>query len=241
MEPIEMKDRRAEQGEKLKEKLTAQRHQQCGVEAWPWKHAFEREHNSALHEAGHAVLASAFGRQICQITVIRNKTGDGNVSREICTDTLKAAVEEILIKNAGYEAACLYGFETDDSCDVKDIEQLKERSDKLEATALKALDERKARECVRQALKDCRVALEDLAAALFTSATLTGEEVSRLIADKVPESVKENLAEAVDRLVQDSTADRCRQSGAAPVIHTARLPPRDPTTQSIAAESKPAT
>ena len=197
MEPV--MDPRTQQGETLKVALMALRSAQSPEDLWPWKHPFEHIHSSALHEAGHAILAFSFGRQLCKITVLRDQKGDGNVGREIREGNPKDATEEVLIKFAGYEAARLYGFETDDHCDATDVERLKNRW-----PVLKTIKESEARACVRQALIDCRWALEDLAVALFTSATIDGECASRMIAGSMPEPGRSRLVNELERLLHNS-------------------------------------
>lgn len=201
MEPTAMMNPRKRQGEILKASLMELRRIPKSDEPWPWKHPFDAVHSSALHEAGHVVLAVAFGRRLSEITIIRDEIGDGSVGREIRESGPHDAVEEILIKYAGYEAARLYGFETDDSCDATDVEQIKERWPILDA-----INESEARTSVRQALIRCRFAVEDLATALFTRATIEGEAAFHLIAAGIPESARIHLAQGAERLLRDSAS-----------------------------------
>lgn len=100
------------------------RSDQSRIEVWPWRHPFTDIHSSALHEAGHAVVAVALGRRLCKLTVLEDATSGGAVVRELREDTPKEIVEENFIAYAGYEAAGLYYLETDDVHDRKQVEKL---------------------------------------------------------------------------------------------------------------------
>ena len=58
------------QGEQLKTELMKLRSDHSRIEEWPWQHPFTNIHASALHEAGHAVLAVALGRRLSKLTVL---------------------------------------------------------------------------------------------------------------------------------------------------------------------------
>ena len=192
-----MNNRREYQGEQLRAELMRLRSDRSGIEPWPWQHPFTHIHASALHEAGHAVLACALGRQLCDITVLQDAIGAGSVGRERRENTPKEIVEEVFIAYAGYEAASLYGFVTDDSFDRKRVTELTaERHD------LVAINEETAKSYVRKALKAFGAPIEDLAVALFSYGELTGEAATKLITDALPRSEEplKNLKRDVERL-----------------------------------------
>ena len=192
-----MNNRREYQGKQLRTELIKLRSDQSRTEGWPWQHPFTHIHASALHEAGHAVLAVALGRRLCRITILQNAIRGGAVDRERREDTAKEIVEEIFIAYAGYETAFLYGFETDDSCDRKRVTELTAKRHDLAA-----ISEETARSYVRKALKTFRASIEDLAVALFSHGELTGEAATNLITDTLPrfgEPLK-NLRRDIERL-----------------------------------------
>ena len=194
-----LNDRRKDEGQRLRAELTKLRNNSSSLEVWPWQHPFTQIHASAVHEAGHAVIAVALGRQLCKITVLEDSTGGGAVEREIRENTPKEIVEETFITFAGFEAADLYGLVTDDGHDRKRAQDLSSRRGDMAA-----ISEEVARQFVRQALKCYRQALEDLAVALFSEGELTGEAAADLVQAKLSGTKKpiETMNDNIDYLTR---------------------------------------
>lgn len=68
---------------------------------------FERYYAGALHEAGHAVTAAIFGREILEISIREDQDGGGYVHREQREGSPHEVLEEILIALAGEETPYL--------------------------------------------------------------------------------------------------------------------------------------
>jgi hypothetical protein len=194
-----LNDPRKYEGQRLRAELTKQRNNSSRLEVWPWQHPFTHMHASALHEAGHAVIAIALRRQLRKLTVLQDATGAGAVEREVRENTPKEIVEETFIAYAGYEAADLYGLVTDDIHDRKRAQNLNSKRADMVVTSEKA-----ARRSVRKALIGFRHALEDLAVALFSEGELTGEEAADLVEATLSSSKKaiETMNEEIDYLTR---------------------------------------
>src|SRR5712692_5113734 len=73
-----VEQRRREVGEQLKAQLDELRLARKKERESPaLKHPFQPIHSSALHEAGHAVLAVVLSRKVKSVTVMRDLDGDG--------------------------------------------------------------------------------------------------------------------------------------------------------------------
>jgi hypothetical protein len=165
-------------GERLKAQLDKLRlmpnKEREGLEWQP----FQQIHSSGLHEAGHTVLAVVLGRKLKSVTVVRDTDGDGMLLRTKSDRTPTGIVEEILIAYAGCAAADkLYGLPTPGNHDQDKINDL---NDKLPPVLTRVIPEDAEKEVIAT-LKTLRFAVEDLAVALVTHATLAGEDAEPLI------------------------------------------------------------
>ena len=150
-------------------------------------------HSSALHEAGHAVLAFVLGRQLLRVSIERDSGGDGIAEHVLDVSTKRAIVEEIAIMLAGGEAASLWGLVTN----IDDDEALSHYAIRRELLVPKPEECReRIRACVSDSVLALKVPIGLFALELFRQRTIEGPLATFLIRDAIcgPRGLKDCLA-----------------------------------------------
>ncbi len=134
--------------------------------------------SSALHEAGHAVLAAVLGRRLLRVSIEREAGGNEIAEHTPDVFTRQAMAEEIAIMLAGGEAANLWGFITNiDDDEARALGAIRHH--------LLALNAEEWRERIRTcAVESVRVLKEPMAAfalELFQQRILDGPAASSII------------------------------------------------------------
>jgi hypothetical protein len=158
--------------------------------------------SSAIHEAGHAVLAVVFERQIFSVSLLHDQYGDGVVNRaKRCRNSIEAA-EEIAISFAGGAAADNYDCQTDTHYD-----------DAVISLILKA----HFPECKHESLKTdiCQVVAGEIgcfecAILAFVKAIrepreLSGEQATTIIKENLP--TKSDIVRKIHALLDESSGE----------------------------------
>jgi hypothetical protein len=136
-------------------------------------------HRGALHEAGHALVAIALGRQLQEVSIIPDKEGSGYTWRNVRSGSGLEALEEIAISIAGEEAAYLWnpGWITNSDDDHNKVIGISLRhfgSHDVGTTAL-------VRGCVKKYLVAARDTLALVAQELWARKVLAGDDATALI------------------------------------------------------------
>jgi hypothetical protein len=139
---------------------------------------FTHLHSSAVHEAGHAVLAVVLGRKLQRISINRDETSDGSTGRTVDYSSPLKAIEEIAIKLAGGESAGIWYLPTD--CD-DDCEQIKCILKLFLMNCDGALLIHAIQKHVRDEVLLQRAPIAELALALFEKRTMSGDEAASLV------------------------------------------------------------
>jgi hypothetical protein len=157
---------------------------------------FEQYQASALHEAGHAVMAVVFDRKLIEISILHNEHGSGSVFRELREGSPLEVLEEIAIALSGEEAPLLWGhWVTDAGHDYQRIEHLLSRNVLVAAVNLDSI-----RLCLRKALEQLRETLSLLGRELSIRKVMVGEDAEKIISSHLPQNI--NLHECLMNLLK---------------------------------------
>ncbi len=143
---------------------------------------FTQYQAGALHEAGHAAMATLCGRNVQEISLLADEYGDGHVARERREGSQEEILEEILIALAGEEAPYLWGtWPTNAEHDNQRIDDLLSK-----AILPMTLDLQYVRSELKPVLERCRDAIGALAKAVLDQRQLSGTEVSEILGPLLP-------------------------------------------------------
>jgi hypothetical protein len=150
----------------------------------------------ALHEAGHAVMAAIFGREILEISIIEDENGWGYVHREQRESSPHEILEEILIALAGEETPYLWGnWPTNATHDEERIEYLLAKN-MLPLT----LDFTFIRGHQKVILQSAREAMSALAHAVSKQKVMLGKDALEIIRPRLPDL--STIADTIDTIIR---------------------------------------
>jgi hypothetical protein len=159
---------------------------------------FERYYAGALHEAGHAVTAAIFGREILEISIREDQDGGGYVHREQRESSPHEVLEEILIAVAGEETPYLWGnWPTNAEHDKERIAYLLAKN-----MLPQTLDFKFIRGHLKVILDNSREAISALAYAVWKQKVVPGKDALEVIRPLLPDLSA--IADAVDMNHSDS-------------------------------------
>lgn len=157
---------------------------------------FEQYQAGALHEAGHAVIAAIFGREILEISIIEDEDGEGYVHREQRESSPHEILEEILIALAGEETPYLWGnWPTNAAHDEERIEYLLAKN-MLPLT----LDLKFVRGHLKVILESAREAISALAHAVSKQKVMLGKDALEVIRPRLPDL--STIADTIDTIIR---------------------------------------
>jgi hypothetical protein len=144
---------------------------------------FTDSDSTAIHEAGHAVLAVAFDRNLLSVSLISDATGDGAVHRKRLFGTDAQCIEEIAISLVGEIAAEHYGFQTNGCHDEKQVRAiLRKCFPSCDAASLRG----RVHSAITEEIADFLGAITALAEAIRAPRMLSGSTATAIIKHSLP-------------------------------------------------------
>lgn len=184
---------------------------------------FEWHQSGALHEAGHAVTAAIFGREIIEISIVEDESGGGYVHREQRESTPHEVMEEILIALAGEEAPYLWSnWPTNAEHDEERIEDLLAKN-----MLPQTLDFKVVRGELKAMLEKSREAIGAVAHEVWKQKVMSGDDALDIIRPHLPDlTAIPNTIDAIIRTQSEMSVilerfphlHQCWQEAGTPVL-----------------------
>jgi len=157
---------------------------------------FERHHAGTLHEAGHAVTAAIFAREILEISIVEDQSGGGYVTREQRESSPHDVLEEVLIALAGEETPYLWGdWPTNADHDEERIGYLLAKN-----MLPQTLDFKFVRGHLKVILEKSREAISALAHAVWKRKVMPGKDALEILRPRLPNV--STIADLIDTIIR---------------------------------------